>query len=103
MLEALKCYDDHDTVLHKIIVGASVVQESLRGWLNRLMMPGKKDYRRWQYSDETEMSVEEQLTLEDHDHTDETPSTTFSQPIVAIHTARVHSKRSSKASACKAK
>lgn len=60
----------------------------------------KKEYRRWDYNDETEMSMEEQLTLEDHqfdyDHGSDTPTTTsttttFSQPNVTLmgtHTQR---------------
>lgn len=50
---------------------------------------GKKEYRRWDYDDETEISMEEQLALEDHqfdyDHGRDTPTstTTFSQPALS--------------------
>jgi len=57
-------------------------------------MGRKKDYRRWNYEDETEISMEEQLSLEDHDydHGRDTPTstTTFSQPTNVTLTASHH-------------
>jgi hypothetical protein len=61
-------------------------------------MGRKKDYKRWNYEDETEISMEEQLTLEDHDydHGRDTPTsmTTFSQPNVPLTTtSQIHRKK----------
>jgi len=64
----------------------------------------RRDYRRWEYEDETEISMEEQLRLDDHDHDHgrETPTstTTFSQPTIIL-TASSQNKKQGRNRTCR--